>query len=246
MFWMLKNFLPKFKFYMADDDLAGSLLDYDPEEEVSSEGGENPPKKSQESKNKSDDRIAKLEKRLKDSQEFIRQQGETIKGLENFKKRLTEEPEDEKKKREELELRSRFDDDPISAMDEMIERKMDKKLSGMKDLEEKVDLNSTTNTVRDAMRQIEKDYEIDWDKHSKKVIAELDNVSEDLRKKDKKKALIKAMKLAGVLKKRDKSSPTYIEGGGGAPTEKQKADEAQRWKDRVFGKKKKAENVFGI
>ena len=241
--WMLKNFLPKNYCMMSavpDDDLAGSLLDYDPNEEVpSDDGDETPPKKAPEADGDKDDRIAKLEKRVKDSQEFIRQQSETIKDLSDFKERLTGDPEEKKKKRAELERRTRFDEDPLTVMEEMMDERFAK-------LENRVDLNTTQHSVKDAMRIIEKEYDIDWDKHAEKVVAELENVSEKLRKKDKRKALLKAMNLAGVLKKRDKSSPPYVEGGSGAPIKKQKDDEAQKWKDRVFGKKKKSENVFGI
>ncbi len=245
---MFKNIIsllkPNYRFAFAGGESFGShLLDYDaggdPEPGVGDHENEpEEPGKDRKPENDVSERVNGLEKQLKDSSEMIRQQSEELKELRDFKKRLLGDPDEKKKKDEELELRYRFDQDPIKTVDERME-------SRIRQLDEKINKTNTNLLAREAMKKIEKDYVIDWDKQGKKIAPYLDVISDDIKKKQPREAILAAMKLSGVLKKRDASAPPYIEGGDYGSTQI-KEKEVDRLKKRLFGNKKTSANVFGL
>ena len=79
---------------------------------------------------------------------------------------------------------------------------------------------------------------VDWDKDKDKIIAELQDFSQEARKKKPKDVLLKACRNAGVLKKRDKKGVPYIEGSDGSGMlRKAKQDEAEALKKRIVNAK---------
>lgn len=227
-----------------NDNLATSLLDLDDDFDPSVDNASNDDDQDQgdQDKKKKEDidaKIALMDKRLKDSQEFIRQQKEQIDELSEFKRRLTEDPEEKKQKRKELELRSQYDNDPLNTTKKL----MTEELSGLK---QDLEVTKTKLAAKDAMQEIEREYEVDWDKNSKLILAQLDNFSPEVRKADPKGTLLRAMKLADVLKKREGPLPPFVEGGGRNPGVAAKQTEADLIKKRIFGEPKKSDNVFGI
>ncbi len=175
---------------------------------------------------------------LADLQEKIRQLSEENKDYREFKERLVGNPDEEKKKREALEREREFDKDPIGFMEKEIST-----------LREGIFRENHKKTVNKALLEVRRDYSIDYDKEYPKIMKELKNFSESAKKEDPKGALLRACRLAGVLKKRKKSAPNAITSEGGINTPPGAAaamTEAERIKKRLIGKVKKSNNVFGI
>jgi len=185
--------------------------------------------------------IIKLQQIIKDQREMIRQQGETIKELKEWRDRLVGKTDEDEAKKKELEIRQKFEEDPLKTVDELVEQKI-------REIREKVETESITNRIDRIMREIDKEYDIDWDKNYPKIVSYLEDFDEKAKREKPKEVLLAACKLAGILKKKETTStgvPPYIEGTTGTPGAKGKTEE-ELIKERIIGKKKKSNNVFGV
>jgi len=184
----------------------------------------------------------RLEKRLKDQQEFIRQQSETIKELKEFKDRLLGVDKEKEKIQKEKELREKFEEDPLTTVDEIVSKKYEEKL---KELETKLHIQEEKNKIKEVLLEFEKEYDINWDRDYKKILPYIDYFSPKARREKPREVLKALCKLAGIeLKKRETQtlpSGFYIEGGvSGGVLNKEIKSEAEKIKKEILeaGKRK--------
>jgi len=191
-------------------------------------------------KNKEDVKIRELEETNKNQREMIRQLGEELKDLKEWKNKITGMSQEDLSKKEELEMRQRFEEDNIGVVNELIEQKV-------KEVENKLNEQVAISNVKEAMSDIDKEYFVDWDRDYPKIVSQLNNFSQEAKQRDPKGVLLAACRLAGVIKKRDTSIPTYIEGANryGIPKQVKSAEDEIR--NRIKGYSAKPhDNIFRI
>jgi len=235
---------------VTDDSLDySSLLDLDTETDQTPssddmKSGNNDEKEtlsSDESK-LSKEEIETIIKQNKDQRELIRQMGEELKELKEWKERIIGNPDEEKRKKDELELRKRFEEDSIAVVDELIKKRL-------AEVESKLEKHDIIEKVKDAMQEIEKEYIVNWDKDYEKIVSYLNNFDPKVKREKPKEILLAACKLAGVIKKREKplKSFPYIEESGKAGIANLEKGIKEKIRER-FKKhiKKSNNNIFGI
>ena len=216
------------------------ILDLDLEDQTEKPGGEKLP--GGDLLSETDKKVEKLSTEIKNQQELIRQQSETIKDLASFKDRLTGpvvETDEEKEKR----LREEYIDDPLSTTKKMIESMIGK-------TNQKIDKTNSVTTAERSMREINRTHIVDWDKDYPKIVDELNKFSDKSKREDPQGCLLRACKNADAAKKRSKNLPTSIEGegrGGGTNIPKKKGTEADKITKKFenFAARKKS-NIFKI
>ena len=224
-----------------DEDLDEFLSNYDYEDDDESE-------KKQDKTEEPDTKVlketlAKSDKIIKDQREKIRQLGEDLKSLLDWKDSITGKSFEKEQAQKELEAKMKFEENGYDTVKELIESKLDTKLSSIQD---KINLIDTTVNVNRIIQEISQDYEIDWDKDYIKIIPELEKFDEKMKKEKPKEVLLSACKLAGVIKKKDKSKPPYVEGEG-YNSSVVKRTEADKIKKGILNRiNKGSDNIFGI
>ena len=161
----------------------------------------------------------KLQSELKNSQEQIRQLTEEFQKVSGS----TEEMEVLKKlkaafqpttDKDDLQLQKqlleRFDDDPISLIRELVN-------SEVAEVKNKLQETNLDIRAKEVTNEIDKEYEVDWSKDSAKIIEQLNSFSREYKMTNPREATIKAMRLAGVGKKRIQPLP-FSESPGGMYT----------------------------
>lgn len=243
---ILNLLVPKVRLAFAGEaghSFMNDLLDYEAGEDGVAGPGDDPGndadkgKDSPKPNNDLQGRIDSMEKLLKDGDERNRQLSEELKEMREFKKRILGDPDEVKKREKELELRHKFDRDPLTTIEERLAER-DKRL------DEKISNFETNFNVKKSMEDISKDFEVNWDKDGKKIASYLEVLDQNVRRTQPKAAIMAAMKLAGVFKKKD-ATPPFVEGTGGAPAQVREK-EAEAIKKRLFGNVKKKDNVFNI
>jgi len=181
--------------------------------------------------------IERLKKESADLKEQIRQFAEENKEYKDFKQRLFGDPKTEEEKRRAILEEQKYNEDPVGFMEEKL-----------KNLEKRIDTKETKKLVDKALREVQRDYDIDFDKVYPKIVQELKGFSEEAKAKDPKGCLLKACRLAGVLKPKKKDASNYITGEGSSKANNKKAQKSieEKVKARILGKVKKSNNMFGI
>lgn len=217
-----------------------SLLDYGREEPDASDENEDDEGNQKPEK---DEDIEAIKKQLKDQQEYIRQQSETIKDLSAFKDKIVGPKPDEEEKQRMKELQMKYDQNPVGTTIELIEERLNQ-------TNKRIEHNSASNMVEKAMRDIDRNYIVDWDKDYTLIVDQLNNFTLDARKKNPQSILLQACRMAGVIKKRSKPLPTHIEGEGRETGSRKPANktEADSIKERFekYAERKQKKNVFKI
>jgi hypothetical protein len=202
-------------------------------------GDEGPPKPAG-GDSKTMDTLVEQNKNL---QEQVRQISETNKSLSERWDRIVGDTPDEKKKKEIQEHIRRFDENPTEYVQEQIQK-------GVEKVKGAVAMETQLNLVHRCMENINKTHVVDWDKDFEKINAQLENYSREALDKNPEGCIMAACKLAGAIKKRDETTPPYVEAKGGAgATPRRPAGETEE--DAVNKRlnnysNKKTDNVFGI
>lgn len=197
-----------------------------------------------------DQKVSELEKsnkELADSNknlsELVRQQAEENKPFKDFYNKVTGVKDDEDKKADAIARQQAFADDPEAATRDMIKKEMD-------GLENKVKKESAFNVIDRAMREIDKRFKVDWDKHSEIIVEQLKSFDKTAKKDKPVETLIKACRLAGkdILKAHTGDlPPTTIQGRRGGQLIID--DESSKIKKRVLKNSKKksgGDNILGL
>ena len=226
------------------DDIAAAEQNTDPGEDGGKKGqaGEADKEKPGEGSpgaKKVDEQYNKLQKSYKDLQEHARQQSEKLKELSEWKQRIQGEgPSDEDKaKAQREELIKRLDEDPYAVID-IINQKVEERLAG---LENKVELGNRTSQIKEVMHEIDKEYEVDWDKNWNKILEQISYFSAKAVNEMPKEVLKNACRLAGCLKPREHANIPYVEGMGPDGSPPQKKNEVDAMKERILSKKPKGD-----
>ena len=173
--------------------------------------------------------------------EQMRQVTENNKTLSNFRDKVVGNTDEEKDRIAAQERAKNYEEDPVGTTQKMIREE----LSTVKD---GLNLVGQTGVVDRAMRQIDENYDINWDKDYQKVKDQLKKFSDKSIKEDPEGTLLASAKLAGVAKKRENPNlPSQFERhrkGGNLPKDQQKGDDINSRLDKYANKKK--DNVFGI
>jgi hypothetical protein len=182
------------------------MLDIGSEPEGSEEDKDKPSdEKLEDSKSKE---YQKLEENYKSLQELVGKQSDQIKGLAESKESFNKVkqaflPSDEENDKEEQRVLSdTFDTNPVTFIDARIEEKMKKLAQRQED-------SDIDRFAKEVMMDIDKEYDVPWDKVSNKIASELINFDEEFKHSNPKRAVLKAMSLAKVGKKREKPLPYY-------------------------------------
>lgn len=183
--------------------------------------------------------VASLTESNKNLQEQVRQLSEKNKEFSGFIDRVKGIPNTDKEKEEQVKILRQFEEDPIAVINMLVAQKLT-------EVDEKVTKSEVNNTIDRAMREIDKEYEIDWEKNYQKIIPLLNEFDKETRMRNPKDILVKAARLAGVIKKRDKSAPPYVEGEGTGVGGEKKTSEADNIKKGILNAGKKSDNLFGI
>jgi hypothetical protein len=205
-------------------------------------GGDGAPKPS------NDQKIAQLEKSNeelqksnKDLQELVRQQSEDVTRFKDFYDSVTGVKDEKEKKKIALERQKAYDEDPVAVTRQIIREEM-------AEVKESVQKESRTNFVDRAMREVDKKFEVDWDKHFPVIVEQLKNFSKKAKEDDPVGTLTKACKLAGsdILKARTENLPPTTEGGGRRGNPPKGESEAEKIKNRILKSQTKSDNIFGL
>jgi len=137
------------------------------------------------------------------------------------------------------ELTRSFDEDPAGTLDRILADR-DQRL--MAALEKK----ERTRDVKDIMREVEQEWDVDWKNSGKKIKETLNNFSPDYKESDLKGALIAAIELNKAGKKR-KTLP-HMEGSSLSPEqqEKRRLDYETEVKKRILKHKDSADPLRGF
>ena len=150
---------------------------------------------------------------------------------------------EEQEAAKEFELRREIEENPLKLAD-LVENKLTPKI---KDLEEKLSYQTTLTGVEKAMAEINKEYDIDWDKNSQKILKQMDNFSAEAKRKNPKGVLLAAARLAEVIQKKDKPDISFVESSSGYIPPKVKKTLEQKYKERIMGNRQRtSDNVFGL
>lgn len=174
----------------------------------------------------------KLQGSYKELQEFSRQRSEEVKELKTWRDRLMGLDGEESQKELELELRNRFDEDPLQVVKQMIDERV-------KEVRSVVDQASSVSNVQRVMDEVDKEYEVDWQRDWNKIVAEANHFSDEAKRQDPKGVLLKACRLAGVLKPKDNSSDVPFVQGAGVAGQAALKSEGDKLKERILGAKPK-------
>lgn len=200
---------------MGNEDTAGAFenlvnLTGFSDREQDDEGGEAGSPGAQESKS---DRLdaQKLQKELKDSKETIRQLSEQMKDLTNktgdldlvkkLKAVFTPSDDEEAEKRRK-ELLDKHDDDPIAFIKDFVQKEIG-------EVKEKLHTTNLDIRVKEVTDEIDREYEVNWAQDSDKIIKQLNTFSKEFKQNNPKEATLRAMRLAGIGKKRIKPLPRF-------------------------------------
>lgn len=173
------------------------------------------------------------EEQYKNLQEHTRQQSEKIKEqerrileLEERWNRITGNTPEEQNKRKELDIRKKYEDDPVKFQNEIFEEKL-------KPIKEQLELTNMKSELDRAMDEIEEEYDVDFEGKQDNISKYIEQFSLEARRLHPKEILLSACKLAGVLKK--KETLPYIENGTVRSTGKapQKKDYGQSLKEAM-------------
>ena len=190
-----------------------------------------------------------LDKQNRDKDEFIRQLQEEnnvfkkdIEGLKSNSEYVdklkgvfgSDEAETTRIKRDAM--TREFDLDPIRYSEDIAR-------SEVESLRQEVRTSQNVGHAERAMRSIDMDYDVDWERNKMVIKEEMNNFSQDYIKKDFKKAILRAAILTGVAKKRE-GVPEYFAAGGMSPTQMAKAQQtdADKYKNNIFMGKKQSNN----
>ena len=215
------------------------LLDLDDADDqtLSSPNGDEPKKEEE----KTLDVVSEFDRRdkiIKDQRELIRQLGEDLKSVQTWKDKITGKDETEQNKQTELQLRKDYEQDELGTISKIMTNEINK-------VRDDVTLVKTTQEIDRAMREIDRDYVVNWDNNAKEIVSQIGYFSPEARKENAKAILIKACQLAGVIKKRETKTAPFVENSG-SETKQFIAKESDKIKARIFGKQKKSSNIFGV
>ena len=214
-------------------------LDADPEQTAAVNPDGTPAQPSAGTENKKVEELLESNKQL---QEQVRQMAETNKGMAEFLDTIRGNPKTEAEKKKKQETLKMFDQDPEATVRQI----MREELSGVKT---ELFMEKTTNNVDRAMKEVDKDYVVDWDKDWQKVAGELKKFAMEVKQKDPKGTLLSACRLAGCIKKRAVSTgePPIVAANtkpGSRPAPAKHSETVNSRLDKI-GKKQKS-NKFKI
>ena len=176
-------------------------------------------------------------KSMDDLMKLLLKDSQNTEDLERLKEKLT---------KKELELRNRYDEDPVSVVKELFS-------DLITPLQNEVALSNTKVVLSRAMKNIDVNYEVNWDKDYPKILDEINNFSKEARTKNPEGTLLKACLLAGVAKKRKVPLTTMpsVLPYNSKEQAKLKNDEAKSIRDRITSRiqktsTKKKKSFFGV
>lgn len=222
---------------MADENKIDSLLGLGDEEQTS-ENEENVEEGNEENKkspdiNKLTEQFDKLQGSYKELQEFARQRSEEVKELKDWRNKITGIDESEKQKETEKLIRERFEEDPLTVINELVNEKVS-------NLSKTVQTNQVLTKIDKYMGEIDKEYEVNWEKDKEKILSHLEYFSDKAKKERPEDVLRSACRLAGVLKPKTPSkTPSYVEDGTvNLVNQKVVDNEVKNIKKGILGQKK--------
>ena len=147
--------------------------------------------------------------------------------------------EDQKKGAIELELRKKFDEDPLSVINDLVNQRVS-------EINSTIEKERTVNRVDSVMADIDKEYIVDWDKDFVKIKPHLDYFSDKAKREKPKEVLLSACRMAGVLKTREDGDFNYVQSSksNGAIKKSEMVKIEKSIKDSM--KSKAPKNIFGI
>jgi len=98
-----------------------------------------------------------------------------------------------------------YDVDPVNSVNNAIDERMSS-------YGQRLDAMETKRVATDAMAKIDKEYSIDWGKHAGKIKEELGHMTPEFKKQNPSVAILRAARLAGVAKKKEKL-PEFLSPG---------------------------------
>lgn len=157
--------------------------------------------------------VEKLTNDYKNQNELLRQKAEENKELKGFFDAIKGKLRGEDQQKSELELRQRFEEDALSVIDEKIKNGQTVTKKEVNDLKESIRLMKAENTVRDHIKEINREYEVDW--NNPKIKERIALFSDKARAEMPKEVLLSAARMADALKPRSETGIPYIEGNDG-------------------------------
>ena len=193
-----------------------------------------------------EERFASLEETTNNQAEIIRQLEEENKSLKGNSDTISklrdvfvpDEGATAEAQRDQL-LRD-FDKDPLSVIDSLVAKRLEP-------LQQNFSSSQLNYNSQRVMDEIDRDYVVDWNKDAAKITKHLDTMTQDYKQSNPKEAVLSAMRLAKVGKKRKSSVPFYESGDLASQMEKKKQEsEAAAYKKRILNVKKSNDPLGGF